>query len=317
MFVGHSKGLGLLFLTEMWERFSFYTLRALLVLYMVAKTMDGGLGWSRKEAISLYGLYIGAAYVLPVIGGYLSDRFLGQQRSAMIGAALMALGHFCMAFNGLLFFYSALTLVAIGNGFFKPCLTSILGQLYDDSPESQRDSAYSLFYMGINIGGMLAGFAAGWLLTHYGFDAGFSVAGIGMVIGMGLFWSGKNRYLGEVGKYPQVKTEDHHTVPLTSEEKSRLGVILVLFFYLDCLHYRLGTDWRTDHPVHPGKCQPAGGRFHHPDALACQPQPHLHRIFCPGFRLALGGSWKKKDGSRFSASKWASAASFSPPPLLF
>jgi len=234
MFIGHSKGLGLLFMTEMWERFSFYTLRALLVLYMVSKTLDGGLGWTRKEAFTLYGMYLGMAYVTPVIGGYLSDRFLGQRRSAMIGAILMAWGHLLMAVQSLPFFYAALSLVAIGNGFFKPCLTSILGQLYDDSTESHRDSAYSIFYMGINIGGMLAGFVSGWMLEAYGYDAGFAIAGLGMIIATLIFWWGQNRYLGDIGIKPTVKVVDHHAAPLTKEEKSRLFVVFILFLIVIC-----------------------------------------------------------------------------------
>lgn len=229
MFIGHSKGLGLLFMTEMWERFSFYAMRALLVLYMAGHLLDGGLGWSRSEALTLYGFYIGMAYMTPILGGYLSDRFLGQRRSAMIGAAMMAIGHFLMAFNPLWCFYLALTLVAIGNGFFKPCLTSILGQLYDDRDESQRDSAYSIFYMGINIGAILSSFVSGWLMVTYGFDVGFASAGVAMVIGLFIFWWGKDKYLGDAGAKPQVKMVDDHVEPLTSEEKSRLGVVFVLF----------------------------------------------------------------------------------------
>ncbi|NGX42530.1 MAG: Di-/tripeptide transporter [Chlamydiae bacterium] len=229
MLFRHSKGLSLLFTTEMWERFSFYAMRALLVLYMTTRIFDGGLGWSRAEALRLYGIYLGAAYLTPVIGGYLSDRFLGQRRSAMIGAVMMAVGHFCMAFNELWLFYSALALIALGNGFFKPCLTSILGQLYDDADESQRDSAYSLFYMGINIGGAAAGLVSGWLLVLYGFDVGFAAAGVGMVIATLIFWWGKGKYLGDAGLRPTVKVKDHHAVSLTHEEKKQLLVVGFLF----------------------------------------------------------------------------------------
>jgi len=229
MIFRHSKGLQLLFMTEMWERFSFYTLRALLVLYMAAAVSDGGLGWTKSEAISAYGIYMSIAYLTPLFGGYIADRFIGQRNSTMIGAVLMALGHFLMAFNGLPFFYSALALVAVGNGFFKPCLTSILGELYDDAGESQRDGAFSIFYMGINIGSAIAGFVAGWTLNAYGYDLGFSIAGIGMVISLLLFWWGKDKYLGTIGIKPQVKFEDHHVKSLTQEEKSRLWVVFFIF----------------------------------------------------------------------------------------
>jgi POT family proton-dependent oligopeptide transporter len=213
----------------MWERFSFYAMRALLILYITARIFDGGLGWSRADALRLYGIYLGAAYFMPVLGGYLSDRFLGQRRSAMIGAIMMAAGHFFMAFNELWIFFTALALIALGNGFFKPCLTSILGQLYDDANESQRDSAYSLFYMGINIGGAAAGIVSGWLLSLYGFDVGFAAAGVGMVVATLIFWWGKERFLGEAGKKPSVKVRHHHVVPLSREEKRQLVVIGFLF----------------------------------------------------------------------------------------
>ena len=229
MFLSHGRGLTLLFMTEMWERFSFYCMRSLVVLYMTATLMEGGMGWSKGEAITLYGLYIAAAYMTPILGGYLSDRFLGQRKSAMIGAAMMVVGHFFMIFNTIAFFYSALALVALGNGFFKPCMTSILGQMYDDKTESQRDSAYSIFYMGINVGGMLAGLISGWMLTWYGFDWGFGAAGIGMTIALFIFWWGKERYLEDAGKAPQVKVKDHKSVPLTEEEISRLWVIFFMF----------------------------------------------------------------------------------------
>lgn len=236
MIFRHSKGLQLLFMTEMWERFSFYTLRSLLVLYMAENISEGGLGWSKGEAINLYGIYMGVAYLTPLLGGYFADRLLGQRFSTMLGAVMMAFGHFLMAFQGVWFFYSALALVAFGNGFFKPCLTSILGELYDDAPESQRDGAFSIFYMGINIGGAVAGFAAGWALQSYGYDFGFSMAGVGMVISLLIFWWGKDKYLGDIGIRPQAKVENHHEKTLTDEEKSRLLVIFFIFLVVVFLY---------------------------------------------------------------------------------
>lgn len=229
MFEKHSKGLILLFLTEMWERFGFYTMRALLVLYLVAEVADGGLGWSRHDAIALNGFYIGTTYMTPILGGYFSDRYLGQRRSAMIGAWLMAVGYFLLVFQLTPIFYSALTLVAIGNGFFKPCLTSILGQLYEDREESDRDSAYSIFYMGINIGGMAAGLAAGAALMVWGFYAGFLIAGAGMMVGVAIFWWGKGRYLEDKGLQPTFEERNEVKKPLTSLEYKRIAVILFLF----------------------------------------------------------------------------------------
>lgn len=236
MLFRHSKGLRLLFMTEMWERFSFYTLRSLLVLYMAASISEGGLGWSKAEAISLYGIYMSVAYLTPLLGGTIADRFIGQRTSTMIGAVLMAIGHFCMAFQGLVFFYTALGLVALGNGFFKPCLTSILGELYDDSSESQRDGAFSLFYLGINIGGAIAGFAAGWALDFSGYDFGFSIAGIGMVISLLIFWRGKDKYLGTIGIEPRAARKGEAIRPLSEEEKNRLLVVFALFLIVVFLY---------------------------------------------------------------------------------
>ncbi len=230
MILKHGKGLKLLFMTEMWERFSFYSLRALLPLYLTARVMDGGLAWDRCDALLLMNNYLAMAYLLPVVGGYFADRFLGQRRSAMIGAVLMAVGHFCMAFNALPMFFTALALVSIGNGFFKPCLTSILGELYDDADESQRDSAYLIFYTGINVGAFIGGIVSGWLMENYSYDVGFSIAGIGMLIALFTLWWGQDRYLGDVGKKPQVKTVNHQPVPLTAKEKSQLLVVVYLFF---------------------------------------------------------------------------------------
>jgi proton-dependent oligopeptide transporter, POT family len=237
MLIKHGKGLQFLFMTEMWERFSFYTLRALLILYLTAQVFDGGLGWSKGDAFRLYGIYIGLAYLTPLFGGYLADRFLGQRRCAMIGAIMMSVGHFFMAFNHSWFFFSALGLVALGNGLFKPCLTAILGELYDDSSESQRDAAYSFFYMGINIGGALAGVTAGWLLNLWGYDAGFIAAGIAMLVATLVFWWGKRRFLGEVGRHTQVKIRNNKVVKLNKEEKKRIWAVgfiflIVVFFFI-------------------------------------------------------------------------------------
>ena len=154
MIFRHSKGLQLLFMTEMWERFSFYTLRALLVLYMAGKVSEGGLGWSKSDAITVYGIYMGVAYLTPLIGGYLADRFIGQRTSTMIGAVMMAIGHFFMAFNDIFFFYAALSLVALGNGFFKPCLTSILGELYDMQKRVSGMERFRSFIWGLILAGL-------------------------------------------------------------------------------------------------------------------------------------------------------------------
>jgi POT family proton-dependent oligopeptide transporter len=225
---GHPKGLFMLFCTEMWERSSFYGMQAILVLYIIGKTSSGGMGWSNSEALQLYGTYVGLAYMTPLLGGWIADRFIGQRASVMIGGVLMAAGHFLIAFNELAAFYTALALIAVGNGFFKPCVSSILGGLYSEK-DSRRDSAYSIFYMGINIGALLGSLVAGWLQVNYGYDWGFGAAGVGMLIGIGVFWYTAKHHLGDVGKRPKPKQElEIRKQPLTKLEKRRITVILIM-----------------------------------------------------------------------------------------
>lgn len=231
------KGLYLLFMTETWERFSFYAMRALLVLYMTAVIEQGGLGWSNEYALKIYGYYLGFAYITPVLGGYLADAFLGQRRSVLIGGLLMALGHALMAINDLTAFYAALFLISLGNGFFKPNVTSILGGLYETN-DPRRDAGYAIFYMGINLGGALAGFVAGRLQQVYGFDAGFIAAAVAMLLGLIVFWwAQKTDHLGDVGCHHQIAQKKKEKLPLTSTEVDRIGVIFaltiaVLFFII-------------------------------------------------------------------------------------
>lgn len=230
MFLGHPKGLVLLFTTAMWERFSFYTTRALVVLYMTTALIDGGLGWSRQEAISLYGFYMGIAYMTPVLGGYLSDCFLGQRQAALIGATLMAIGHFFLSFSSIPLFYAAFALIALGNGFFKPCVTSMLGQLYKEGEESRCNSAYSLFYMGTNIGAMIASLIAGWALISHGYHWGFAAAGFGMLVALVIFYWGKDRYLGNTGLKPSTSHQEGiNLLRLTPHDRRRLGIVFFLF----------------------------------------------------------------------------------------
>lgn len=178
-------GLYCLFLTEMWERFSFHGMRALLVLYMTASQAQGGLEWDNCSALQLYSYYLGFAYLTPILGGYIADRMLGQKRTALIGGSVMALGHCMMPCKQPYFFFIAVGLVCLGNGFFKPNITALLGQLYQQG-DPRRDVGYSIFYMGINIGAMLASLTNGLLQQHFGFSIGFLAAGAGMMIGLSI-----------------------------------------------------------------------------------------------------------------------------------
>ncbi|HXF96614.1 MAG TPA: oligopeptide:H+ symporter, partial [Gemmatimonadales bacterium] len=144
---GHPRGLSTLFFTEMWERFSYYGMRAFLILYMTAPVAAGGLGFDRPQAGSIYGTYTGSVWLTPIVGGLIADRWLGAYRSVLVGGIIIALGHFTLAFRELPFFYAGLTLIVIGTGLLKPNATTLLGMLYDEQ-DARRDAGFSLFYMG-------------------------------------------------------------------------------------------------------------------------------------------------------------------------
>lgn len=173
---GHPRGLYVLFGAEMWERFSYYGMRALLVLYLTKH-----LGYIRKDALALYALYTGLVYVTPLIGGYLADRVLGQRKAIFVGGIVMAMGHFAMAFEPMLFL--ALSLLILGNGFFKPNISTMVGGLYAQG-DPRRDGAYTIFYMGINLGAFFSPLVCGYLGEKIGWHYGFGAAGVGMVLGL-------------------------------------------------------------------------------------------------------------------------------------
>src|SRR5205085_4759871 len=186
-FLGHPVGLYVLFFTEMWERFSYYGMRALLMLYMV-----NYFRWAQKDASTVYKIYTSFVYVTPIIGGYLADRYLGNRRAVIIGAILMAIGHFLMAFEDFPIFMGALVFLILGNGMFKPNMSTQVGRLYAAN-DGRRDGAYTIFYMGINLGAFLSPLACGWLQenTVGGYHSGFTLAGIGMVLGLAIYLLGQ------------------------------------------------------------------------------------------------------------------------------
>lgn len=197
-FFGHPRGLGLLFAAEMWERFSYYGMRALLVLYLV-----NVLAWNKADAASLYGTYTMLVYLTPLIGGYLADRYLGTHRSLLIGGAVIACGHFALALPGMQAFYAGLALIIIGTGFFKANVSTMVGQLYQ-AGDTRRDSGFTIFYMGINTGGFLGPLVCGYLAQseRFGWHWGFGAAGVGMTIGLIMYVIFKRRYLGTIGDEP-------------------------------------------------------------------------------------------------------------------
>ncbi len=241
--LGHPKGLFLLFGTELWERFSYYAMRAILVLYLTDKTLNGGLGWSTEEALNLYGIYTGLVYLTPLIGGYIADNFLGQRKSILIGGGLMAIGQFILAMphsmtgdHVLLAFYIGLAFLIIGNGLFKPNISTMVGDLYENG-DNRRDGAFTIFYMGINIGSLLAGLIAGTASTHYGWKAGFLCAGIGMLISLIMQMFLAKRWLGDIGLIPAshraaaLNTTGKKEL-LTKVERDRMKVIIIMSLFV-------------------------------------------------------------------------------------
>ncbi|GAA3206527.1 peptide MFS transporter [Actinocorallia longicatena] len=212
-FFGHPRGLSTLFMTELWERFSYYGMRALLALFLADSVTDGGLGLSQDTANAIVGVYLGMVYLTALPGGWLADRVFGPRRAIFIGGVIIMLGHISMAIpGGAGFVYLGLALIVAGTGLLKPNISAMVGHLYDGEPESRRDAGFSIFYMGINIGS-LAPFIVGWLGQNVNYHLGFACAALGMAIGLIQYvWGGK--YLRGIGANP--------SNPLSPAEKRRV-----------------------------------------------------------------------------------------------
>jgi len=194
---GHPKGLFYLFFAELWERFSFYGMRALLVLYMTKQLL-----FEDTMSFGIFAAYMSLVYLTPIIGGVLADNYLGYRKSIILGGIMMALGHFFLTIEHPIFFFGSLSLIIVGNGFFKPNISSFVGTLYKKE-DIRRDAGFTIFYMGINIGGAVAPLLCAWLAESYGWHYGFLLAGIGMLVGLFYFYRGMNaNVFGEKGKVP-------------------------------------------------------------------------------------------------------------------
>ncbi|WP_298782453.1 peptide MFS transporter [uncultured Polaribacter sp.] len=223
---GHPKGLFYLFFAELWERFSFYGMRALLTLYMVQEIFKAITERDTATAV-VYASYGSLVYASTVIGGQISDKILGMRSSIFLGGVLMAFGHFVLAIENDMAFFLALALIVVGNGFFKPNISTFVGALYKEG-DVRKDSGFTIFYMGINIGGFVAPLLCGWLAATYGWHYGFGLAGIGMMAGLIFFWSGiKKNVFGDKGMPPSQEVFEKKVIGIP--QKTLIPIISILF----------------------------------------------------------------------------------------
>ncbi|AHM58969.1 dipeptide/tripeptide permease [Flammeovirgaceae bacterium 311] len=241
---GHPKGLMILFFTEMWERFSYYGLRGILVLFLTDKTLDsGGYGWDNESALLLLSIYTAMVYIMSIPGGILADKVFGQRKAVMYGGFTLVAGHFLMAVPYEITFYIALTLIVFGTGLLKPNISTLVGGLYQQG-DARRDAGFTIFYMGINVGALLASIIVGYVGERIGWHYGFSLAGFGMLLGQLVFITGQ-KHLAHVSDMvkPEDKifTKDQKSATpakkgFTKKEKDRilaicLSFIIVLIFW--------------------------------------------------------------------------------------
>lgn len=253
-FGGHPIGLWVLFTTEMWERFCYYGMRAFLVLYLISALNDNnpGFGWQESSAYRLYGWFTGLVYLTPLLCGWIADRFIGTHRSVLFGGTLIAIGEFCLFLTEYfragatetvtftnnpapcILFFAGLLILVIGNGFFKPCISVMVGELYGPN-DARRDAAFTYFYMGINVGAFLAPFVAGTIAEKVGWSWGFLTACIGMIFGLCTYSFFRPKYLGRIGIPDERPKKSGDAVkddmPLTKVEVDRVTVILVLTLF--------------------------------------------------------------------------------------
>lgn len=246
MVMGHPAGLFILFFTEMWERFSYYGMRALLTVFLITEIAKGGWEWTNADAMQLYAWYTGLVYLTPLIGGLIADKFTGFRKAILLGALIMTLGHLSMAFEMIdpTFFYIGLVLMIVGNGMFKPNISSMVGNLYPDS-STKKDAGYTIFYMGINAGAFLGMLLCGYIGEKVGWHYGFGLAGVFMLFGMLQFYFGR-KIFGIIGEEPGTHTqaeldamaggadEEEETAPhIVRDRLIVVGVLMVasMFFF--------------------------------------------------------------------------------------
>jgi proton-dependent oligopeptide transporter, POT family len=242
--LGHPAGLFILFFTEMWERFSYYGMRALLVMFFTASLLDGGWGWPREHAFAIFGTYTSLVYLSTLLGGYFADKKIGYRYAVLIGALLMTIGHACMALETPFFIYSGLTFLVFGSGFFKPNMTSIISEMYKGK-EEKKDGAYTIFYMGVNAGAFLGILLCGYLGEKVGWSWGFGLAGVFMLFGLLQFWYAQNIF-GSIGLKPEKQNEK--TTEL-KEGEPKLNPFTRFQLSIIVIAAVLGLAWILNDPV--------------------------------------------------------------------
>jgi POT family proton-dependent oligopeptide transporter len=236
----HPVGLWYLFATEMWERFGYYLMLGIFSLYMLDGWNNGGMGFDSKTKSDIYGTYLGLVYLTPFLGGLLADRVLGYRKSIIMGGLMMAAGYFLLSVHSLESFYAALALIILGNGFFKPNISTLVGNLYNsENLKHKKDSGFNIFYMGINVGAFLCNFVAAYMRINYGWGHAFAAAGVGMLIGVIIFLLG-SRHVREVDQVKPLKEGDMPTLKI-------LSLTLLPMFLFGAIGYAipgnlLGTD---------------------------------------------------------------------------
>ena len=229
---GHPKGLFYLFFAELWERFSFYGMKALLILYMTKQLL-----FSDDMSIGIFAAYMSLVYVTPVLGGIIADHYIGYRKAIFLGGILMALGHFFLTIESPIFFYGSLALIIVGNGFFKPNISTFVGALYKED-DKRRDSGFTIFYMGINIGGAVAPLLCAWFAEVYGWHYGFMLAGIGMLVGLFYFYRGTNKdVFQDKGNVPDQKVYDEKFLGMNKGQVVTLGAFLAVPIFAIIVKY--------------------------------------------------------------------------------
>ncbi len=253
--LGHPAGLFVLFFTEMWERFSFYGMRILLVLFLTAPLVGDNPGWEwpREHALALIGTYASLLYLTPIIGGFIADKYTGYKWAVVIGCIIMTLGHLSMVFETQFSLYLGLALLVIGTGFFKPNITSIISTMYKGK-ESKKDGAYTIFYMGVNAGAFFGMMLCGYLAENLGWSYGFGLAGIFMFLGMLQFLMAKNLF-GNIGERPSVIAaseklrKENETVEIKAEKPEKLNPFTQLDKILVALSSLCGLLYLFNDPM--------------------------------------------------------------------